>query len=311
MNSWPTDLIPSALRASVAGRQPDSGVAHPIDGDRWLVRLPVQVDEYLDRWNLTPDGTPLAGENALVLPVRRDTGELAALKLSWPHHEAQFEHLALRLWAGGGAVTLLAADPTPQVLLLERLDPTRPLTGVSIFEACEVIGGLFGALGRLATPQAPALADHLSPWESPSVTPQVPQRLVQQAAASEPDLLSSAPQTSLVHTDLHDANVLAPLDPERGEWLAIDPKVVAGEWAYAVAPIVWNRPDDLARAHDLRVHARLRADIVGDVAGLDPDRVRAWTFVRLVRNAVDTACHAPGNSEFLTRMITLAKAFAD
>ncbi|WP_197511667.1 hypothetical protein [Tessaracoccus coleopterorum] len=31
---------------------------------------------------------------------------------------------------------------------------------------------------------------------------------------------------------------------------------------------------------------RLRAEIVADTAGLDLDRVMAWTFVRLVLNAV-------------------------
>src|SRR5690606_33154116 len=105
--------------------------------------------------------------------------------------------------------------------------------------------------------------------------------------------------------------VLAPLDPARGDWLAIDPKPVAGEWAYAVAPVVWNRPDELARAHNLRAHAQLRVDVVGEAAGLDPDRVRGWTFVRLVLNAVQTTGGSERAEEFRSRMIALAKAFAD
>ncbi|MEW1965811.1 hypothetical protein AAG742_10075 [Micrococcus sp. 2A] len=64
----------------------------------------------------------------------------------------------------------------------------------------------------------------------------------------------------------------------------------------------------------------IRADIVADVAGLDPERVRAWTFVRLVLNAVDAAeegeakTGTPKNSAeadaFRTHMIGLAGAFA-
>ncbi|MDO5495556.1 MAG: aminoglycoside phosphotransferase family protein, partial [bacterium] len=210
----------------------------------------------------------------------------------------------------GGAVRMLAADPPDQVLLLERLDAARPLTAVSILEACEVIGSLFSALDRPAPPQIDTVADVLGAWEPPDASPLVPQRLVQQAMRLEADLLADPPPARLVHQDLHDGNVLAPLDPSRGDWLAIDPKPVAAEWAFAVAPIVWNRPDELARAYNLRTHVRMRADIVAEVAGLDPERVRAWTFVRLVRNAAWAGGFAPASEEFLTRMIALAKAFA-
>nr|NLD39983.1 kinase [Actinomycetales bacterium] len=85
---------------------------------------------------------------------------------------------------------------------------------------------------------------------------------------------------------------------------------VAGEWAYAVAPMVWNRAEEAARAYNLRTHVRMRADIVAEVAGLDPERVRLWTFVRLVANAVEAAAHGDGADPFRARMIALAKAFA-
>ena len=125
------------------------------------------------------------------------------------------------------------------------------------------------------------------------------------------DLLASAPEGRLVHEDLHDENALAPLDPTRGGWLAIDPKPVVGEWEYAVAPVVWNRFEEAAKAHNLRAHVRLRADVVADAAGLDLDRTYAWTFIRLVLNAVWATEYLLGSSDFLGRMITLAKAFAD
>ena len=112
-----------------------------------------------------------------------------------------------------------------------------------------------------------------------------------------------------MHGDLHDGNVLA--GTGRSAWLAIDPKPIGAEWAYAVAPMVWNRAGAAARATSLRRHVRLRAEIIADVAGLDLDRVMAWTFVRLVLNAVWAADLAPASDGFLGRMIALAKAFAD
>lgn len=263
-------------------------------------------------------GAPDAGREGLA----RSGGALAAegeglarmaMKLGWPHVEADQEHLALRLWGGEGAVRLLAANPAADVLLLERLDADRPLTSVSVLESCEAIGGLFRRLDRPGSPQFETVAAKSRRWQQQfaEVGPGVPRRLVEQAAVTLEELVSSAPEGRLVHEDLHDANVLAPLDPARGEWLAIDPKPVVGEWEYAVAPVVWNRGEEAAKAYHLRAHVRLRADVVADAAGLDLDRTYAWTFVRLVLNAVWATEHLPASGDFLGRMITLAKAFAD
>lgn len=300
-------IVPATLMATVAGREADPG--YGVSGDDWLAQLPRRVDEYLDRWGLQVDGAPRHGECALVLPVRDEERTPLALKLTWPHVEAAQEHLALRLWDGNGAVRLVAADPHGFGLLLERLDADRPLTQAPILEACEVIGDLMGELDRPATPQFRTLAATADGWTASLSAPSelVPRRLREQAASHLADLVGGA-SGRLVHEDLHDANVLG---STRRTWLAIDPKPVSGEWAYAVAPIVWNRPDAAARATSLRTHARLRAQIVADAAGLDLERVGAWTLVRLVLNAVWAARYAPASDEFRGRMIALAKAFTD
>lgn len=309
----PHPLIPASFAARIAGRPADPGISGAdISGDGWLRRLPRLVDDTLARWDLHPDGAPRHGECALAIPVRR-AGEELVLKLTWPHAEARHEHLALRHWNGDGAVRLLAADPAAYVLLLERLDADRALTGEPILSACEVIGRLLVTLDRPASPQFVALSDKATRWSRQLTegTPLVPRRLTEQARAMLRHLLTDGVDGRLVHEDLHDQNVLASLDPGRGDWLAIDPKPVSGEWAYAVAPSVWNRADAAAAAHSLRTHARLRADVVAGVAGLDPERVRQWTFVRLVLNAVWHAADAPSSDPRRARMIALAKAFAD
>lgn len=304
--------IPSEFAARIAGRPADPRATSPVDGDAWLDRLPHLLADYLERWNLRAEEGAWSGENAIVVPVRRGTGEAAALKLTWPHVESEWEHLALRLWNGRGAVRMLAADPPQQALLLERLDATRPLSHENVIDACEVLGGLFRTLDCPAPAQVEALEERAGRWHRvlTEPTPLVPRRLQDQARAAVVDLLAGVGEGRLVHEDLHDGNVLAPLAAERGEWLAIDPKPVAGEWAYAVAPVVWNRAEETARAYNLRTHTRMRAEIVAEVAGLDQERVRGWTFVRLVLNALWAAEHAPASDEFRARMITLAKAFA-
>lgn len=302
--------IPAALVASVAGRAADPVGGVP--GDDWLAALPSAVDASLERWSLRLDGPARHGENALVLPVTGPDGP-AALKIGWPHAEAVHEHLALRLWSGRGAVRLLAAAPAAHVLLLERLDADRPLTGSAVLDSCEVVGDLLARLDRPAHPRLESVGDRARRWRPALATGSalVPHRLTEQARAELDVLLGSAPPPRLVHEDLHDANVLAPLEAGRGDWLAIDPKPVAAEAAFGVAPVVWNRWSETERARDPRVHVRLRADVVAGAAGLDDERVRAWVFVRLVLNALSAAEHAPAADDFRGRMILLAKAFAE
>ena len=96
-----------------AGRSPEWAI--------FLDRLPALVRDLMGEWQLTSDGEPTHGFAAVVVPVRTSSGRPAALKVGWPHEEAEHEHLALQHWHGHGAVQLLRADPRRFALLLERL----------------------------------------------------------------------------------------------------------------------------------------------------------------------------------------------
>ena len=50
-------------------------------------------------------------------------GTPAALKVFWPHREAEQEADALERWDGDGAVRLLARDDARNAMLLERCEP--------------------------------------------------------------------------------------------------------------------------------------------------------------------------------------------
>lgn len=264
------------------------------DREAWLGRLPGLVDAATDRWRLRVDeAEPLRwGFTALVVPVLRPGGDPGALKVGWPHPESDTEHLALRAWKGRGAVRLLAAEPADGALLLERLDATRDLTTGSVLDTSEALGRLLRELDRPAPPWAPPwheevdrLAGSLArALADPSAAHRFPRRMLQQAAAIARDVLAEEPAQRLVHTDLHQSNVLWRPDP--GEWVAIDPKVTAGDPHWAVAPALWNRWDDALAAHDLAMHLLLRIDLVCDAAGLERDRARAMTILRLTQNAL-------------------------
>lgn len=296
--------VPADFREMLQERPPDVTVG----GDDWLAHLPAQVAELADHWDLVADGPVWHGVCAIVIPCHRG-GESVVLKISWPHEEARLEHLALRTWGGQGAVRLVAADPAQWAMLLEPLSPDRNLDEPGLLDACEVIGGLMRRLDRPATPQFTRLSDEADRWIPlcRNGSRLVPRRFTEQAASLLADLRDGC-DGRLIHQDLHFQNVLA---AEREPWLAIDPKPLSGEWAFAVAPVLWNRWDEATSADNLRAHLRLRLGVVTEAAGIDEDRALAWSFVRLVSNAIWETQERVPDKDTLSRWIAAAKAMTD
>jgi streptomycin 6-kinase len=281
----------------------------------WLARLPRLITDICHEWQLAPDGTVMTGETAAVLPVTTDTGERAVVKFGWPHPEAELEHLALRAWAGEGAVRLLRADPRRWVLLLERAEPGHDLHTVPVIEACEVVAGLYSRLHRPAFPQLGRLSEDAARWsrELPALreTRLVPRRFVDQAVSLAADFATD-PGTdgTLIHADLHYANVLAAHRDSAPTWLAIDPKPLSGDPAYEVAPMLWNRWAEAVASGDIRNALLDRLYALVDQAGLDEDRVRDWVTVRELVNiwwAVADTTARPGR-DWVTAATTIVKA---
>lgn len=241
------------------------------EGDRWLAGLPALAETMLDHWSLTLDGEPMHGFAGLVLPVHRADGTPAVLKLSFPHDEAEHEALALSTWDGAGAVRLLDHDADAWALLLERLDPATSLLDVPIGAAIDVIGGLVRRLDTVAPPKLRSMRDNAERWvrEFPEDN-DVPGHLVDRAVGLCREL-GPAAGDRLVNEDLHYANVLR---GSREPWLLIDPKPIAGDLEFGLIPLLWNRFDEST------LESRL-AEVV-EVAGLDLDLARGWTFVRAI-----------------------------
>lgn len=286
------------------------------DWANWLDRLPRLTRDLLDEWQLRVDGTSSYGNCALVVPVTTADGQSAVLKVQFPHWEAETEHLALRDWGGNGAVQLLRADPRRFALLLERLEP-RDLTTIDAIEACELVGATYKRLHVPAGPQYRTLSGELKRWterfrQLPASAP-VPHRYVEQTIALAEDFITDpACDGKLIHTDLHYFNVLAGV---REPWLVIDPKPLSGDPHYEVAPLIWNRWDELVASGDLRFGVRQRLYAAIDAAELDEDRARDWVIVRQMLNILwtledgDTDDTLP--QDWLTRNIAIVKAIQD
>ncbi|WP_146363336.1 aminoglycoside phosphotransferase family protein [Arthrobacter yangruifuii] len=291
----PAVVVPEALRRRYLGTR---------SGRTWLAGLPELVDASLTGFGVMPDppgAAPWHGHGALVLPVRFPDQTPAVLKFPFPHPEAATETAALTLWGGGAAVRLLDRNAAGTCLVLERLDPDRTLLTVDLPDAVRIWGSLVRRLSlrESDSPQwaaIPSLAEHAeqlsdelpSEWEALG---RPFERWLLEAALQVCQTRGAVGRRSardvLVHADLHYANILArPGIP--GGYAAIDPQAVFGEAEYAVAPMLWNRLEDLdPAAPEESLLARLAA--LCTAAELDRNAARDWSILREVANALDYA----------------------
>ncbi|MGX5214520.1 aminoglycoside phosphotransferase family protein [Streptomyces violaceus] len=251
-------------------------------GRDFITGLPERTARFLDRWELKPDGTPMHGVSALVLPVLRPDGTPAVLKLQILDEESEGEPVALRAWNGDGAVRLLDHDEPTGTMLLERLDETRMLSHVpDTHQAVVTIAELLAHLTSFPAPPglrrlgdiARAMLDR-TPWALGHIPDLEARRLVADCAAAVREVVDE-PGDRLLHWDLHDENVLA---SDRAPWLAIDPKPLAGDPGFELWPAFDNRYDP--------ADILWRFDAMTDILTLDRPRARAWTLGRLLQNTL-------------------------
>ena len=293
------------------------------DWARWLDGLPRLATELLEEWRLRPVAAELHGFCSLVVPVVDEDGAAGALKITFDgDDESLHEGLALQHWGGRGAVRLRRADPRRRALLLDWL-PGPDLGDTGDVEACEVVGGLYGRLHVPALPQLASVSSYVEKWlddlRDLARDLPVPRRYVEQALSIGPDLLADDRAPVVVHGDLHHHNVMA---DAAGEWLAIDPKPMAGDAHYELAPMLWNRMEDLTgplAIGSVRDGLRRRFHTLVDVADLDEARARDWVVVRMVVNAswsVQDARRAgrgltDDEQHWITRCVAIVKAVQD
>ncbi|MGW5429494.1 aminoglycoside phosphotransferase family protein [Streptomyces sp. NPDC004059] len=251
-------------------------------GRAFIAGLPDLAAAFLDRWRLRLDGPSMNGVSALVLPVVRADGGRAVLKLQLPDEESEGEPVALRVWDGDGAVRLLDHDPATGTMLLERLDESRMLSAMADTRAAVVV--VARLLDRLTSFPAPPgmrrlgdIAEAMleqTPWALERIPDPGARRIVADCAAAVREVVAE-PGDRLLHWDLHFENVLA---ADRAEWLAIDPKPLAGDPGFELWPALDNRFE--------AAEVRRRFDAMTEVLGLDRERARAWTLGRLLQNAL-------------------------
>ncbi|MGW6497788.1 aminoglycoside phosphotransferase family protein [Nonomuraea angiospora] len=275
--------VPAALTESHVKYDGEAGRA-------WSAGLPALAERYLEEWALRLDGEPRHGVVSLVLPVLREDGTKAALKLQPVTDENATEAPGLRTWAGDASVLLLDSDPGTGTLLLERLEADRSLSGMP--DDMKALGILTDLLARLVSYQAPEglrrlgdIAQAMLDGVDGAVAklPRESDRHWMRYCADAVGELVAEPGDRLLHWDLHYDNVLA---ADREPWLSIDPKPLAGDPGFDLLPALHNRWDDVVATGDVTRGVLRRFDLMVDRLGLDPRRAAGWTLGRVLQNAL-------------------------
>jgi hypothetical protein len=229
-----------------------------------------RLGEAIRAWDLT-DVEPLHGGHVAYVVA---AGEVVVKVNPRVPGEPGLEHegRALRHWAAGGAAVAVLDDRDGGfTLLLERLRPGAMLVeeDLPVHEALAVLGGIARTLSAAGPGDGfPALADSpmAAAWRD--------------ALDGDPRLeeLLAEPPSAVVHLDLHVLNVL-----RRGKQrVAIDPKPHLGD-PHAECFALLERAG-LINATPKSASAAVRA--YAGAAGLDAERVAAWTAVRARAEAV-------------------------
>jgi streptomycin 6-kinase len=227
-------------------------------------------DDYLERWDLTPDGEPIITPTSRLLPVRSG-GVPAMLKIAALDEEKP-GNLLMIWWDGHGAARVLAH--WENAILMERGEDNASLVDIARKRGddeasraiCSVLAKLHAPRGR-PPPELRPLADW---FEALGRAAEVQGGILRLAAATASNLLASERDIVALHGDMHHRNVLN--FGSRG-WLAIDPKGLVGERYFDYANIFCN-PDHETATMPGRLARQSR--VVADAAHLERRRLLAW-----------------------------------
>jgi streptomycin 6-kinase len=174
-------------------------------------------------------------------------------------------------------------------MLLERLEPGSPLTGVALEgddeSATESIAGVIESMSPgdppLGTPTALDLAKGFARYRA-SGDSQIARDLLEIAERTYCDLAATQRNTRLLHGDLQHYNVL--LDSQRG-WLTIDPKGIVAELEYEIGAALRN-PYELPQILTAPRVIERRISQYASALNLDRARVLKWAFSQAVLSAI-------------------------
>lgn len=297
------NLVGEALTRNAEGVWGDQG-------RQWLASLPGLIDDITADWQVTVERThPMTFH--WVARVTRADGTPAVLKIGVVDGHLDAEAEALRIFAGRGAVRLLAEDHERGALLMSSAEPGTPVAELVPTDDPAATAALIEAGRRLhrvpppgcTLPHLRDYGDSFRTYLAQDADP-IPRPLVERAARLFDELCATTPEDHVLHGDLHHGNVLH-AGPDG--WLAIDPAGLIGDPAFDCGAMLYN-PDPDSRDPALLSLVPARVEQLAAGFGLPVERVRAWGFVMGVLSEVWTV-EATGVAS--TRALDVAVLLAD
>lgn len=280
------------------------------EGKQWLDSLPSLVAACAKKWNLV-DFSPFKNlsYNYVLLGRRQEDGRNIVLKLSFFKEELKQEAIALKTFNGNGCVRLLDFDIDKGALLLEQVSPGVSLKSLfpthddaAVIHTAQVMQQLH-AQRVIDTTAFPTIETWLRALRL-TKNSLLPIKHLEQAQKLTTDLLFSQGPPVLLHGDLHHDNVLSSAN---GEWLAIDPKGVIGEFAYEVGAFIRNPIPELLKQSDPSKIISSRLTLFADLLAINKQRLKDWSYVQ----AILAACWATENDGVWQQWLQCAELIDD
>jgi streptomycin 6-kinase len=228
--------------------------------------------EYLERWQLIPEGEAVSTATSRLLPVR--SGSVPAILKIALHEEEKRGNGLMTWWADRGSAPVLAHDGDAILML-------RAEGGVSLAELArsgrddEASRIMCVVLDQLHTPRNPPLPHlvELAHWFAPlhAVSGSLG-GILGLSARTASRLLANPREVVVLHGDMHHGNVL---NFGTHGWRAIDPKGLIGERYFDYANIFCNPDCELAVAPG-RLGKQVK--VIAEIAHLEPARLLSWVL---------------------------------
>lgn len=264
---------------------------------------PATAEDYLTRWELTPDGDTRTTPSSVLVPVTFE-GRAAVLKLARIDEEARGNGV-LAWWHGAGAARVWRADEHAAVL--ERA-AGGTLSRVSLAGDDDAATAILCSLARTlhgnsAVTAPPVGLMPLNDWFRELCTladgrPDAADGLWRRAAELATALLADESQVVVLHGDLHHDNVL---DFGDQDWRAIDPKGVQGNRLFDYTVLLRNPTHEIAATRLQR-----RAEIIADAAQAPIATVLEWAVASMALSAAWST--RDGDDDAATASLELARA---
>lgn len=253
-------------------------------GQIWLDNLDKTIKELQKHWHLEEIDPVSNMSYNFVARALTKKNQPVILKISCDRNVIEEEVLALKYFNGHGSIILLDHNQKYNAVLLQQAIPGTTLKQLYPQQLEFVMDRYISTMKKIHNHPLPKnngfrsisfwleSIDKASPKE-------IPESLLIKAVTLKNQLLNSMQSHIVLHGDLHLDNILC----NDNEWLCIDPKGIIGEPEFEIAAFDFIAENEIATATSQLISNRINQ--IADKSQLSAQRIKNWTFVRLILSA--------------------------